>query len=210
MAMKGFSPAQGLIRAFVAVDIGAEARRGLAMDLAPLRQRFPDAKWVSPETVHLTLAFLGDIFPETVPAIAQALDDAAAAEPPFRCVLAGFGYFGTPRSPRVVWAGVTEGSAELMALQRRVAEALLAIGIKGEARAFHPHVTLARIRSPRDAVGLTDRLAEARGRGFGTMAVSDVMLIRSTLQPSGPLYSVLYTAGLKGPGSAPGTMPGPI
>ena len=172
--MKDFVPAKDVWRLFIAVDVGDEVRASLDVQQRRLRRHWPAVKWVALQNVHLSLAFLGDVLISTVPAIAAALDRAVSGVTSFDCVVANLGTFGHTRAPRVVWAGMTDGGGRLVALQRRVADAVQALGLQLETRPFAPHVTLARVKFPRDAVGLTDRLAREPGKVFGTMKVESV------------------------------------
>jgi 2'-5' RNA ligase len=196
--MRGFVPAQGVKRLFVAVDIGDEVRRNLQAEQDLLRRKWPDVKWVAVGNVHLTLVFLGDVYVELVPRLGDVLDGVSAVTPPFTCTVAGLGAFGSRRSPRVVWAGVTGGREPLVALQRQVDEGVRALGLRTEARAFAPHLTLARVKSAGDAVGLADRLADEPDKPFGNAVVDAVRLIGSELTPKGPVYTVEHAAELKG------------
>jgi 2'-5' RNA ligase len=195
--VKGFVPAKGVKRLFIAVDIGDEVRRNLLAEQSILRRDWPAIKWVAVENIHLTLVFLGDVFIEQVPRLVEALDRVAGGTAPFTCGVAGVGTFGSPRAPRVVWAGVTGGRERLAVLQRDVDVAVRALGLRGEERAFTPHLTMARVKWAADAKGLADRLAVAPGKPLGNVAVGAVELIGSELTPKGPVYTVLHTARLK-------------
>ena len=194
--MKDFVPAKDVWRVFVAVDIGDEVRAGLDVEQRRLRHHWPAVKWVALQNVHLSLAFLGDVLITSVPGISAALDQAVSGVAPFDCVVANLGTFGHAHAPRVVWVGVTEGGDRLVAVQRRIAEALQALGLRLDSRPFAPHVTLARVKSSHDAMGLAERLGREKDKVFGTMKVASVKLMRSELVPTGPAYSVLHSIRL--------------
>lgn len=194
--------AAGFMRVFVAVDIGDDVRAALGREIQALKKTHPKVKWVAPEHIHLTLAFLGEIPEERLSEINMAMDAVAEASTVFSCEVKGVGWFGSVRSPRVVWAGMKEEPA-LMELQAGVAAALRQLGFVPEDRAFHPHLTLGRVKSARDGEGLAALLS---GRGeavFGAMKVDRVLVMRSQLRPQGPEYSVLHEAALSsGQGAA--------
>lgn len=123
------------MRAFVAVDVGEEAAAGRAERSAPQ---------------HLTLRFLGEIDPARVAAISEALEPAVRDVSPFTLTLDGVGAFPSIDRPRVVWIGVTLGADRIRELAARVAQALGNIGFASEREEFVPHLTLLRVRSPRD------------------------------------------------------------
>ncbi len=177
------------LRTFVALDVGPEARGGLARWMAELGPRLPGFKWVEPENLHLTLRFLGETPAERLPALREALA-AAAQVAPFELVVRGAGAFPDAAAPRVLWAGV-EATAALAALQRRVEEAVAPLGWPPEPGRFLPHVTVARARAVRRRPELAPHLAAVAGRVWGRVEVREVLFLRSTLTPRGPLYEPL-------------------
>lgn len=101
--------------------------------------------------VHLTLRFLGERSTSLLPELERAGELTVAGMSEFPVVLDRIGAFPSPRSPRIVWLGVSTGSGELVALERRLSEALAPLGIPVETREFVPHVTWRRVRSRHDA-----------------------------------------------------------
>ncbi len=186
----------GFVRVFVAVDIGDEVRGALALEIKALKKRHTKVKWVAADCIHLTLAFLGEIPEGRLPEINGALDEVAALLNGFDCEVKGVGWFGSARSPRVVWAGMREDPG-LMVLQAGVAESLRQLGFVPEDRAFHPHLTLGRVKSAGDGEGLASVLSGRRDVVFGATKVDRVLVMRSQLRPQGPEYSVLHEAALR-------------
>ncbi len=183
-----------VLRLFVAVELGEEALRALASLQDALRRRGLDGlRWVRPEGVHLTLKFLGETPAERVPAIQEALGEAVSGTPPHVLRLNGLGTFGSRRSPRVLWVGLEGDLEDLRRLQGRVEAALARLGFPREDRAFSPHLTLARVR-PENAAALSEPIAraiEAAPAPEASIAVRDVVLMRSTLGPGGAVYDRL-------------------
>jgi 2'-5' RNA ligase len=182
------------VRSFVAVLLPERVRTGLAAVSAELRGQTRGLAWVRADNLHLTLRFLGAIEPAMLEPVRQALVAATAAIPAFTVRLGGLGGFPSGRAPRVLWASVTAGSAELGTLYAALETALVARGLPGESRVFHPHVTLARARDPRGAGDLVRVLGE--GPPFGEVRVGAIHLMRSDLDPRGSRYSVLFDAPL--------------
>jgi 2'-5' RNA ligase len=185
-----------VVRSFVAVHINDAVRQALAEAQAALRKAGARVGWVAPENIHLTLAFLGDIPGERVPAIAGGLDEIAGRVHPFSFEVGGLGFFGG-RRPKVIWAGVGEGGEALVQLQKDVATLLRRLEIPIEERPFHPHLTLGRARSSKGAEALTAAVNALRDARFGRVESKSVCLMRSVLRPRGPIYSVLHEAVLK-------------
>jgi 2'-5' RNA ligase len=190
------SDSSPFVRAFVAIEIGEDVRRRLAEAQDRLRRASAHVAWVPPQNIHVSLAFLGDIPRETiVPKVAAALDKAAGPVSPFGFDVAELGTFGSRRSPRVIWAGV-HGEEPLKALHGRVYAALAVLGLRLDEREFAPHLTLGRVRSPRGVEDLMKAIAALGQPAFGRVETTRVLLMRSTLLPSGAEYAVLHESPL--------------
>jgi 2'-5' RNA ligase len=186
------------IRAFIAIEVGDEVRRSLKRLQERLRYCGATVSWVRPENIHLTLVFLGDVWPRQVGAIAESMDRIAAATPAFRFEVEGLGFFGSDRSPRVLWAGVEEPAGLLAGLHPPLLESARQVGVQVEMRAFNPHVTFGRVRSRRNVDALTAEVASAKNTRHGNVAVGRVVLIKSRLGPEGARYSIEHESPLKG------------
>jgi 2'-5' RNA ligase len=188
---------EAALRSFVAVLLPDRVRAGLAAVSAELRGQTRGLAWVPPDNLHLTVRFLGEIGPVALERVREAVTAVAAAVPPFTVNLGGLGGFPVGRAPRVLWASVVAGGEKIEALFGELEAALVARGIPGESRAFHPHVTLARARDPRGARELVRVLGA--GPAFGEVRVEALHLMRSELGPRGSRYSALTAAPLGGP-----------
>ena len=176
-----------LTRAFVAVEVSEGARRQIAELLGRLGRQPGDAvRWVRPELMHLTLAFLGEVSGDFLESAKTRLGDVAPQHKAFKMQLKGLGAFPSPGRARVVWIGTEQGKDEICALQAGVVGALRSVGYQPERRPFSPHLTIGRLRMPGDA-----GRAVAVGFESETFTVGRVVLFRSVLQPAGPVYSVL-------------------
>ena len=151
---------------------------------------------VDPNGVHLTLKFLGNVDSSRVSVLTDALDAVGEGAAPFALQLSGVGAFPTPRSPRVLWAGVTGDIESLTALARLVDEACSTLRFSRERRPFSPHLTLARVRENASAherqhsASILENIGLAPGKPFPVEAFH---LIRSTLTQSGPIYETVHT-----------------
>ena len=176
------------MRLFIAVDPSPEALAALAEAQGQLRAAIACRRWADLAGAHLTLQFLGEVGPDAAAAIAAAIAARAAETPPLALALAPLGAFPTPARPRVLWAGVAGDLPRLAALQAALGEGLRGHGITPEARAFRPHLTLA--REPADP--------GAAGRALAAVVVSpvswqagEVVLYRSHLGPQGARYEAI-------------------
>src|ERR1700693_2019220 len=164
------------MRIFVALDIDEAIRDRISRFMEGLHGFAPDARWVRPESLHVTLKFVGEKPPEFVENIKQALSTVhdEAMDISFR----GYGFFPGPKAARVFWIAIVAGP-QLAHLAKAVDETLFSLGIAKEEHAFSPHLTLARGggRSARGQKGhapnvfqdLQEKLAALTISDFGTM-----------------------------------------
>lgn len=194
-----------LWRVFCAVELPAGVRERVAERAARLREAFPRvrASWVRPESLHLTLKFVGETGPARVKDLSEAAGRAVAGGGAFELTLAGAGAFPPHGPPRVLWLGVTDASGGLARLHRRLEDECAASGFEREPRAFSPHLTLARPRDPRDARQLA---AAHRETPFEpqTFGVGELIVMRSELGPGGSRYTPVSRHQLQGWGRSDG------
>jgi 2'-5' RNA ligase len=137
-----------MTRTFIAVDLNDEARRYLHQQIQRLASSLPRVRWVDPETLHLTLAFLGELDDAQLARAIQAAVETAQAAYPFTVRVGSLGMFGPAQNPRVIWVGLAGRLQPLLSLQARLAERLARDGFPPDERPYAPHLTLARIKSP--------------------------------------------------------------
>lgn len=188
-------PAGQSLRIFVAIALGADVKASLDRVVDRLRQTGAAVTWVRPANLHLSLAFLGAVDASDAPRVCALVDAAAAEVEPFVIEVAGLGSFGPPRAPRVIWAGVRAGP-ELAELQRRIATGLTGDGIRLDAKPFHPHITLGRVRAPSRCDRLMERVRQGAGLAFGTVPVTTADVMQSELRPEGAAYALLHASPL--------------
>ena len=129
------------MRLFIALDIDDDIRDRIGRFIEGVSGFAPDARWAKPESLHVTLKFIGEQPEPAVEQIKRALSgiSASAIDIQFR----GHGFFPTAKSARVFWVGM-EAGPQLATLASAIDEEMAALGIPKEERAFTPHLTLAR------------------------------------------------------------------
>lgn len=166
-------------RLFVALRPSPTMRAAL-LDLCHGIER---ARWQEDAQLHLTLRYIGPVERTVAEDVATALYGVRAAAPVL--ALAGVGGFEARGHGRAVWAGVTPHDA-VAALHRKIDRALVAIGLPPEGRAFHPHITLARLNA---ASGPLDGfLATHAGLSGPPERFDRFVLYESELTRDGALY----------------------
>jgi 2'-5' RNA ligase len=195
------------MRLFIALDIDDAIRDRIARFMEGVQGFALDARWVKPESLHVTLKFIGEQPEPAVEEIKLALGtiSANAAEIQFQ----GYGFFPTAKSARVFWIGMETGP-QLAELAAAIDDEVAPLGIPEEVRAFSPHLTLARgpggSGSPRwrkcDGANRTfqrlqEKLAALPEPEFGTMTAREFFLYRSQLSPKGSEYTKLARFALE-------------
>jgi 2'-5' RNA ligase len=193
-----------MIRAFVAVELPDELKKTIAQVQAQIKGRIareipPEARiqWVRPDSMHLTLKFLGDIEETQVESIRQALASRVMTVPGFLVEVGSLGVFPDLRMPRVFWVGLSDQPGHLQGLlhlAEQVETSLETLGFLRESRPFNPHLTLARIKERSREVGkvLSDSGILKHETRLGSLPVERVSLMRSDLKPSGAVYTKLW------------------
>ncbi len=187
------------MRLFVALDLDAQIRDAIAAFMNEARRLAPDVRWVQPESLHVTLKFIGEQPDAKVNDIENALRGISAKA--FRLSFRGSGFFPNERSARVFWIGI-EADAALAELAAKVETSIAPLGIEIEKRAFSPHLTLARAgngsgsparqkadRPNRRFSALQAKLSEMPAPDFGTMNANEFFLYRSQLSSRGAQYT---------------------
>ena len=197
---RGSSIAAEIIRSFIAIELPDDLRKKIGELEAKLTSRNQNyVRWVKPESIHLTLNFLGDVQAEKVPEIVKAMEVAAEGIPPFVLRVQDTGVFPNVRRARVAWVGLSGDVDKLVRLQKNLEIILEPLGFTPEGRDFTPHLTLARIN---DAASQDERQKFGElvlGTKFegGVINVDGVSLMRSQLERTGAIYTQLALVKLK-------------
>ncbi len=174
-----------LIRAFVAVSLPDDVSGRLEEYIDTLRPLFR-VRWVRREQMHITLKFLGELEPEVIDDVKDALKPLRRFEP-FTVELDTIGAFPNMRNANVLWLSGSRGAKELGQLSRRVNDALLeGAELEKDAKRFRAHLTIARLKG--------EAVSERLINGLGTLphlqwTCDELVLMRSVLTPDGPIYS---------------------
>lgn len=198
------------MRIFIGIDLDPEVRERIARFLEGVEGFAPEARWVRPESLHITLKFIGEQTPEQVAAIAERLRRVEGGA--FEISCGGYGFFPTAKAPRVFWIGIHAGQ-QLTELAEKIDKAMAELGIprNPEDRAFSPHLTLARGGAGRSSgspkwrkgdgpnsifAALEKRLAAMGEINFGAMTAREFILYQSQLSPGGSKYTRLQQFAL--------------
>ena len=187
-----------MIRSFLAVELPKPILGKIGEVQGELRSTHADVRWVSPEKIHLTLKFFGNIEESRIDLIFKSIEEPVQNTLPFSVRVRGAGAFPSLKNPRVIWMGLADGKEMLVSLQKEIEDRLEKIGFEPEDRPFQPHLTLGRMKSSRGREELVKRMEKYIGEEFGNFQVERVSLFKSDLRPSGPIYTLLKVLRLGG------------
>jgi 2'-5' RNA ligase len=176
-------------RAFIAIDLPENVRSALGAVQQELKSAKFRVKWVRPESIHLTLKFLGNIDVGRTDAIVNAMALAAKGRAVLNLRASGLKVFPNVRRPRVIWVGLGGQVDPLKNLQQTLEAHLADLGFAAETRPFKGHLTLGRVKGKMAVDRMQGALAE-----FSTFESEDfeadrIILFKSELHPSGAVYT---------------------
>jgi len=178
------------MRLFTGIEIPEDVKNRLELLIERLRPT-ANLKWSPVHNLHITTKFIGEWSSSRLDELAFALREVTGPGP-IEVEISGLGWFPNPQNPRVFWAGIQSGVADLAEVANATESALERLGIAREDRPFAPHLTLARVRQPVGLNAMRQALANLDSSNFGKFAVSQFHLYLSEPGSSGSVYTKLY------------------
>jgi 2'-5' RNA ligase len=190
-----------VIRAFIAIDLSQEIQQRLeeVSQLFKTQLLNVPIRWVGVDNIHLTLKFLGDVSISNLKILTDMIHSEVSNHKQFEISVGGGGAFPSNRQPRVIWVGV-EAPQDLILIQHEIDMATSRIGYAPEERPFSPHLTIGRVSrnaTSEDVRKISQSLDKIHVGFLGATCVEKIHLYRSDLQPSGAIYTEIFTGTLK-------------
>jgi len=185
------------MRLFVALPLPEPVKNTLDRITNNLKAHGGKVRWVAAKNLHLTVRFLGETEEAKVPKLKKLIDEVAAKFPAADTTIDRLGGFPNLNRPRVIWAGLAENeSVESMGkLARQIELAVRQLRFEPDKKGFKPHLTLGRVKDPRDLGELPAFMKSCRFEPI-PLALDRLVLIKSTLTPQGSIYEHLHEAKL--------------
>lgn len=183
------------VRSFIALPTADSVRDRISSLIAELQQINTGVTWEAPEKLHITLKFLGNVESQLLEKLISTLNTIAQEHSAFDLTFEGVGAFPNFLAPRIIWIG-TRQNESLLSLQGAVEQCCVDCGFTRENRAFHPHVTIGRVKGSRHIQRLTEKLKSITLEPTHARC-TELLMMRSELKPSGSVYSVVATIPLK-------------
>ena len=184
------------IRTFIGIFPPSEIQSAIAAIQSTVKTENSPVRWESQSKFHITVKFLGDVAEKQLHQLHPLLDTSAETIPPFEITLFRVGCFPSVHSPKIVWIGSPENSnPEIVHCFNAVEEACAKAGFKKDERAFHPHITLGRVKGK-----ISENLIKTiENTTFEPLKFpcTELLVMKSNLSPSGSTYSKQRTISLK-------------
>ncbi len=179
------------IRAFFAVELEDEELKKKILAIQS-QLDFPDTRiaFVTPENLHFTMKFLGDIDEQIIPELQAAAEKITFNS--FELKMTGLGCLPNFSYINAIYIGVTEGFPELSAVANKIEALSGKFNFKKENRPFRAHLTIGRVKRIRDKNLLINKLKENEKTEFGKIIVKSFKLKKSVRTPQGPIYTDLF------------------
>jgi len=183
------------IRTFICIELPEDVRRRLRELQSDLEKYNANIRWVRPESIHLTLKFLGDVEEHSINDIARATEMACSGIAQFTINVQQTGVFPNWRHPRVLWVGIDEPEGNLLKIKQEIELQLTELGYVKEDRKFSPHLTIGRVKSMKM---ISDVMQDLQKREFfaGNFLAKEVVVMKSDLRPTGAVYTALQKVQL--------------
>ncbi len=196
-----------MIRTFLAVEVGDEVRTAISQAQHDLKKRLaphPSKEiritWGQLNSFHLTMRFLGETDKQLIDPLREAMANVRRSHPTIQIPIDRLQAFPSFEKPRVLWVGPSEEwlksepAKRLAALHREIESCCHSFGFAPDEKPFNPHLTLARIKLGERQVG--QLLAHSgicdQALPLGSVAVGSIVLMKSHLRPTGPVYTKLW------------------
>ena len=187
----------GTFRTFVCIELPETVQALLAKFQDSLKRLGADVSWVKPSNIHLTLKFLGEVSEPMLATLSSIVEKAAISTVPFELQVNGAGFFPNLRAPRVLWVAIKPVPQQLQDLQVWIDVELFKLGIAREDRKFSPHLTVGRVKSPRNLQTLVDAMhnLDVVSEKF---TAREITVMRSELKSTGAHYMPIKVFPLLG------------
>ncbi|ACZ62341.1 RNA 2',3'-cyclic phosphodiesterase [Dehalococcoides mccartyi] len=191
--------AEELVRTFIAIELPPELKTALGSFQNSLSIPTQAVKWVNPESMHLTIKFLGDTQLGQISNIIKGLEKAAQVCSSFSLCTNRIGAFPSLSSPKIIWLGLEGEIEKLNTLFAEVEKNISGLGFPAEQREFAPHLTLGRLRESASKIDLqtaAETLKTTPPVPKTSFKATHIHLFKSQLLPAGPIYTKLAKISL--------------
>ena len=180
------------MRLFIGIDLPPHIKRSLFNIQLQLTKSGVNGSLKALESFHITLEFLGELPPESVPAIDQILKKVMSDKRSFKLHLDKLGAFPSLDRPHTLWVGIGGRVERLEKIWKELHAEFEENGFALQKAPFIPHVSL--FTHPKEMVS---KLTSFRFANTGNFTVSEIVLFESKVENGKLFYRHLSCAGLR-------------
>ena len=174
------------IRAFLAIDLDEDLKPKINKIIKSFKEIDANIKYVDLANLHFTLKFFGDIDVEGIDLLSQKISKVVSEFEPFNIKIKGCGAFPNTNHIKVIWVGL-EGDEILKDLHDKLDVEFKKLGFEADKK-FSSHLTIGRMKSAKNKNKVKYQIESFSDVEIGEMSVDKIVLKKSTLKPSGPIY----------------------
>ena len=174
------------VRAFLAIDLDDDLKPKINKIIREFKGTDANIKYVDLANLHFTLKFFGDIDVDGIDLLSQKISDVAAQFEPFNIKIRGCGAFPNTSHIKVIWLGLEE-DAILKDLHDKLDAEFKKLGLEADKK-FSSHLTIGRMKSAKNKNKVKSTIESFEDIEIGEMKVERIILKKSTLKASGPIY----------------------
>lgn len=174
------------IRAFLAIDLDEDLKPKINKIIKSFKEIDANIKYVDLANLHFTLKFFGDIDVEGIDLLSQKISNVVSEFEPFNIKIKGCGAFPNNNHIKVIWVGL-EGDEILKSLHDKLDVEFKKLGFEADKK-FSSHLTIGRMKSAKNKNKVKSQIEYFSEVEIGEMSVNKIVLKKSTLKPSGPIY----------------------
>ena len=177
------------IRAFLAIDLDDDLKPKINKIIREFKKIDANIKYVDLQNLHFTLKFFGDIDTEGIDVLAEKIENVVKDFDSFDIKIKGCGAFPNKNRIKVIWVGLDEDQI-LKELHDKLDKQFNSLGFDLDKK-FSSHLTIGRMRSAKGKNKVKSTIESFENVEIGSMDVKSIVLKKSTLTPSGPIYEDL-------------------
>lgn len=183
------------IRTFFAIKLPMQTLEQVEKSVSGLKRSIPEyIKWISVDSMHITLKFIGFFNPDHLAKVQKDLEKRLAGFGKINFSIGKPGVFPNIRNPKIIWLGLKEIN-RIRDLVKIVDQTMIGYGYGQEKRLFSPHLTIGRMRN---TVGIEEKqkigqkVFDYEIPLIGSIIIDKISFIRSDLTPRGAIYTTLF------------------
>ncbi|PID28195.1 MAG: RNA 2',3'-cyclic phosphodiesterase [Candidatus Cloacimonadota bacterium] len=183
------------MRLFIAFDLPAPVAQEYAGIIKKTSESVPRGiKFVKPENLHITLAFLGEINPEDVSKINRELNIICSETEEFTVYAPKLEVFPA-RNPCIFWVNLSSEDDFVYKIPGKIRRKIKQLGYDADNKKLKLHVTLGRIKSAINPEKMKSLLYF--DFNMKKYKITKVSLYKSILRPQGSVYEKLSSCNLR-------------